>query len=297
MQYTQLYINAKEIATATGDNPYKSRDELICAVLERNFPGAVKRARRVQKKEAEPTSTSTPVTADAVVREQHDEIQTIVEANLRVDDSRAHDPVPELVERLVERLSTDPATAEPEPVTMAPEPQPQLAVEPEAKMPSRQQLKEAIIERVAILSGEQHETKMIDSVQAEILQPVVERNGEMRYGMVRISPSLRLKIGGRVDGYVEATRTVIEVKKRMNRLFRRVPVYEQIQVLAYLHLFDVDTCLFREEWRDKHWSTEIRRDEALWRRTEDKLKEFCGEVIALSSDAAKLTDFLTVRDL
>lgn len=47
-------------------------------------------------------------------------------------------------------------------------------------------------------------------------------------------------VGGKIDAIDDKKTLLIEIKNRVNRLFYRVPFYEQVQVQAYLHLLDLD---------------------------------------------------------
>lgn len=47
-------------------------------------------------------------------------------------------------------------------------------------------------------------------------------------------------VGGKIDAIDDARTLLIEIKNRVNRLFYRVPFYEQVQVQTYLHLLDLD---------------------------------------------------------
>lgn len=47
-------------------------------------------------------------------------------------------------------------------------------------------------------------------------------------------------VGGKIDAIDEERTLLIEIKNRVNRLFYRVPFYEQVQVQAYLELLDLD---------------------------------------------------------
>lgn len=47
-------------------------------------------------------------------------------------------------------------------------------------------------------------------------------------------------VGGKIDAIDTHRTLLIEIKNRVNRLFFRVPFYEQVQVQAYLHLLDLD---------------------------------------------------------
>lgn len=47
-------------------------------------------------------------------------------------------------------------------------------------------------------------------------------------------------VGGKIDAIDDKRTLLIEIKNRVNRLFYRVPFYEQVQVQTYLHLLDLD---------------------------------------------------------
>lgn len=53
-------------------------------------------------------------------------------------------------------------------------------------------------------------------------------------------------VGGKIDGVSEDGRVLIEIKNRVNRLFHRVPFYEQVQVQTYLYLLDLERGLLVE---------------------------------------------------
>lgn len=58
-------------------------------------------------------------------------------------------------------------------------------------------------------------------------------------------------IGGKIDGITKDRETVIEIKNRVNRLFGKPPVYENIQVQTYLHLLDVNKAFLVECLKSK----------------------------------------------
>lgn len=47
-------------------------------------------------------------------------------------------------------------------------------------------------------------------------------------------------IGGKIDGIARNKSYVVEIKCRVNRLFRRAPVYEAVQIQTYLQLLNID---------------------------------------------------------
>lgn len=79
---------------------------------------------------------------------------------------------------------------------------------------------------------------------------------------------------GRVDALVPSTRTVIEIKNRVNRLFNRVLTYEKIQVQCYIYLLDFDRGCLVESHGSNMKMYEIPHSASEWKRIETGLHEF-----------------------
>lgn len=78
---------------------------------------------------------------------------------------------------------------------------------------------------------------------------------------------------GRVDG-ISASGVVVEVKNRVKRLFGKVPNYERIQVLCYMHLLQRQKAVLAEcyEGQLKHYHLEY--DDEEWKKIESGLTDF-----------------------
>ena len=58
-------------------------------------------------------------------------------------------------------------------------------------------------------------------------------------------------IGGKIDGIDRGRNVLIEIKNRVNRLFKRLPSYEMIQVQTYLQLLNMDKAILVECMKTK----------------------------------------------
>lgn len=107
-------------------------------------------------------------------------------------------------------------------------------------------------------------------------------------------------VGGKIDA-IDADHTmVIEVKNRVNRLFRRVPFYEQVQVQAYMHLLDLDRAVLVECLKSEGDTVvnviPIRRDQELWQRDiMPKLRGFVDFLVRVLHDPALQDRYLTSK--
>jgi hypothetical protein len=61
-------------------------------------------------------------------------------------------------------------------------------------------------------------------------------------------------IGGKIDGITKDRNTLIEIKNRVNRLFRIIPQYESIQIQMYLQLLELDKAILVECLKTKEHS-------------------------------------------
>lgn len=114
-------------------------------------------------------------------------------------------------------------------------------------------------------------------------------------------------VGGKIDAIDDGRTLLIEIKNRVNRLFYRVPFYEQVQVQAYLHLLDLDKgvlveCLKTKDAGDRSEPTTsvnvipIRRDRDLWtREIVPKLEGFVDFLLRIIHDAGLQDRYLQSR--
>ena len=67
---------------------------------------------------------------------------------------------------------------------------------------------------------------------------------------------------GYVDGLTDAY--VVEVKNRMRRLFAQIPLYEKVQMHAYMALTDRPACLWVQRYKDSQESRMVHFDQEWW---------------------------------
>ena len=67
----------------------------------------------------------------------------------------------------------------------------------------------------------------------------------------------------------------MEIKNRMNGLFKRIRDYENVQVQTYLAMTGMAKAKLIEQYNDARMSHDIAMDNELWSDTLGTLKEFC----------------------
>ena len=95
-------------------------------------------------------------------------------------------------------------------------------------------------------------------------------------------------LGGRVDG-ISDDNVLVEVKNRQHRLFEKVPLYEKIQVTAYLALTGITECKFVQCLEKNDKCDTIDFDCELW-------QEICRRLAVFADAIEKLLDDETLQN-
>ena len=88
--------------------------------------------------------------------------------------------------------------------------------------------------------------------------------------------SVDVFLGGRHDGMVDGK--IIEIKTRQRR-FLGTPLYELVQVHAYMHIYGTREALVVESYNGEEREHEVLFDDKLWSRVKTELAAFLGPVL------------------
>jgi len=111
-------------------------------------------------------------------------------------------------------------------------------------------------------------------------------------------------IGGKIDGITRDRKTLVEIKNRVNRLFKLIPEYESTQVQMYLELLGVEKGILVECLKTKEDSVVdehvnvicVNRDPDTWNKDiRPKLEGFVDFVIRLIHDTGLQDKYLKSR--
>jgi hypothetical protein len=120
----------------------------------------------------------------------------------------------------------------------------------------------------------------------------VPGDGRMRYREFSIG-STTFKFGGKLDARHAETGKMLEVKNRQTRLFYRTPVYERVQILVYLYVFQEAICTVRQCHAGQVNEEEIHWNEDEFRRLlEPGLSAFSEKLAEMDADASFRLDVL-----
>lgn len=121
--------------------------------------------------------------------------------------------------------------------------------------------------------GKVGEAKILNAFEKESNVKIGRRNDKLHYLRIELPSGGTVLVGGRIDGFVEATSTLVEVKRRRNRLLG-FPKYEKIQCEVYLRMLGLERCTHVEDFDGSRKSRDYAQDPALWKHIQEGLAEF-----------------------
>eukprot|EP00879_Flechtneria_rotunda_P008415 GHRR01008815.1.p1 GENE.GHRR01008815.1~~GHRR01008815.1.p1 ORF type:complete len:337 (+),score=85.87 GHRR01008815.1:198-1208(+) len=150
---------------------------------------------------------------------------------------------------------------------------------------SRAHLAASITSLINTERGKRDESAAIAMQTQQQGMAVVESNIHIYY-ITLSSPDWQLGVclAGKVDGWLADSNAICEVKNRQHRLFNAVPIYERVQVEAYLRVTQADSCQFFEKYQNSSWSTKLTKDEELWQKVLQGLEQFVAAFHDLEHD-------------
>lgn len=102
-------------------------------------------------------------------------------------------------------------------------------------------------------------------------------------------------LGGRVDG-VSSDGTLIEVKERRHKLFHEIPVYEKVQLHAYMCLTGKKECQLVQRYQEETDVSTVHFDDRFWYDVILRATTFCANFQAILNSEARQDVFLKNRN-
>jgi len=169
-----------------------------------------------------------------------------------------------------------------------------------------------VVERYARMAqGTVNESAIVERIRDadEELRDVVPSCEPPLFAKVPLKPLTRCRVDvwGVCDAYCPRVvggvltrdmRAIVEIKNRRSRLFGRVPMYERVQVEAYMRMYEVDRAAHVESFRGEERVTWLERDDALWGRVVDAAHQgLSSQLERLEAETRTKTEASAVRGL
>lgn len=141
--------------------------------------------------------------------------------------------------------------------------------------------------------GKNAEESSLDRVQDSWKKQITQRNTKYYKKQLSYGGERYLLLGGRVDGITDDGE-LVEVKNRQRRIFSSVPIYEKVQVHAYMYLTDIKECKLVQSFKGSDVITKITFDDQFWNDVRNRLTIFATRMDHLCQDE-KAQDSLLVQ--
>lgn len=263
-----MLIHASEVAACIGRNPYKARADMLRVVLRRYDVAAFE---------------------DSGLEIQEEEDALVVLA------ARAADPAIDLAVRNAEASGSKTNVAEVHHLVKAGQEAAADSVVGFLTPGMRAVVERHCRDEAFRQFGTAKETESMRGLEMTVGTLVKDD----KYTKRRVDGPIKVFVGGRVDGFATPPATIplssgslvtpqvrptvlVEIKNRMNRLFRRVVDYERIQVLTYMHIFQRRCAKLIERMGEEVAVHDIPYDHDEWLEISAALQDFAKDVIALT---------------
>jgi len=144
------------------------------------------------------------------------------------------------------------------------------------------------IEKAYMERGKILENQVLDNMEKEKKMVIVERNAKGYKKTLQFNDNLSIVLYGKIDGYSEETKTLIEIKTRKNGLTTKMWKNEEIQMFCYMYLLGIENGILREQFNDKIKEYDVKFNEEEWQNIEKKLKHFSIKVMEYVENLDKL---------
>lgn len=230
---------ASKVSTLIGRNPYEPWAKEAARILQKH---ASPIAQILDMMEADTTTDNekrnVQLEAKSIIEENKMAIEALVRHN---KDTLQEESIQETTEKITTTTSS----------------------------PMVQRVVQAEVQKAVFTArGTSMESSTFDRVNAQQVKPFHSRPGKLYR-----HDAGAFVIVGRLDGFNDETRELLEIKNRQRRLFRNVPLYEKIQVQCYLLMTGATKCKFVEQYQQEIWETDIFPDTTLQKEVVSSLED------------------------
>lgn len=135
--------------------------------------------------------------------------------------------------------------------------------------------------------GKLHENDSLQRLEKILNVSISNRNDKFYKQIIEYKNSegeiKKYAIGGKVDGITEDG-YLVEVKNRQYKLFNDIPVYEKVQIHAYMYLTGFTECKFVQSYKNQDISTTEIFDCDFWEMIKERCAKFVNGIEILKTD-------------
>jgi hypothetical protein len=241
---TRIVLKASEVAAIIGRNQYKPRQDVLNEMWKKYSPGTFKGL--TKKDRAEETLK---MSVDA---------QRVLDSAVSIKTTSS-DEVQKVFAEAQQKVNLDSKLNETQ----------------------KAEVIEHIRSKVYTSHGTRTEDRTADKVVADTGVRLERDDAFYTFPVCELDDRNYVIVGkiDRIEVGPDGSRTLVEIKNRTNRLFKRVVDYENIQIQVYLQMLGLVRARLVEQYNNQVMSHDLDRDDELWaNEILPKLNEFCMEL-------------------
>ena len=241
---SRIVLKASDVAAILGRNQYKPRQDVLNDLWKKYAPQTFTGKTKKDKAD-EALSVSS-------------EAQAVLATALNTKAKDSHD-VQKIFSEALEKVNSDT----------------KLSKEQKAEVA------EHLRSKVYTTHGTRSEDKTAEKVAIQENVSWVKDNAFYTHDVCELGDKKFVVVGkiDRIEERPDGSKVLVEIKNRANRLFRKVPEYEMIQVQMYLQMLGLAHARLVEQYNNQVLSHDITRDEEMWANViVPGLEEFCHEL-------------------
>lgn len=243
------YIKASDIAACIGYNKYKNVNDLLdeyCNKFRLLFGKPKENSKRDDILE--------------VINEKLPELSAVIQKTVKDVDFHKldNDEISEMVESAREKISSNEDLTEIQ----------------------KEEVFDELKSKIYRSYGEVSEEKTSKQIIKETSKKLVKDKKFYKLEIYR-TDNVKFIIYGqtdRIEYNEDGSKVLIEIKNRMNRLFKFVPKYELVQIQIYLRLIGLENAKLVEQYKDTIYTHIIKIDNTMIDNVISKLEIFCKHI-------------------
>ena len=241
---SRIVLKASDVAAILGRNQYKPRQDVLNDLWKKYAPQTFTGKTKKDKAD-EALSVSS-------------EAQAVLATALNTKAKDSHD-VQKIFSEALEKVNSD----------------------TKLNATQKAEVAEHLRSKVYTTHGTRSEDKTAEKVAIQENVSWVKDNAFYTHDVCELGDKKFVVVGkiDRIEERPDGSKVLVEIKNRANRLFRKVPEYEMIQVQMYLQMLGLAHARLVEQYNNQVASHDITRDEEMWANViVPGLEEFCHEL-------------------
>jgi hypothetical protein len=245
---TTIRLNASELAVITGHNKYQDINELTEKILIRN---------RLKKGEIIRTDIQ-----KNLVKIQDKQILQTIKKELKLPEQSTKKDIEKKINTMCIAPQLDKQTEQESHISLH-------------KILEQTPIVKKLLEKSAYSDlikarGTHKEDSSLNHSEKKNKLVIQKRNNRLYTRVLYLDDICRIIVQGKIDGMI-GTDTVVESKNRSKRLFYKIPIYEKVQLEAYLYLTQTKKALHIENYNEMTNEQYYDHDKLFWDECSEKL--------------------------